>query len=117
MQIAYPLQVSAYGRLASAEYEEHVVQMIEQFLFTMPGERVNRPDFGCGIMEMVFDPASEGMASATQFLIQSGLQQWLGDLIQVEAVQVAGRDGKLLIAVQYVLRETQQRRVAHFERG
>ena len=116
MQIAFPLRVSRQGRIASVGYEQHVMQLIEQLLFTVPGERVNRPDFGCGLMELVFEPASDAVSSATQFLVQSSLQQWLGELIQVEAVRVVAQESTLTVIVQYVLRATGERRVSQFQR-
>ena len=81
-----------------------------------PGERVNRPDFGTGVMQLVFAPNSQELATATEFTIQGALQQWLGDRIQVEAVQVESEDSTLRITVQYILRRTQQRSVAQFSR-
>jgi len=93
-----------------------VRQMIEQVLFTNPGERVNRPDFGCGILQLVFAPNSEELASATQFLIQGALEQWLGDVITLEAVQVENDESRLVITIQYVIRATQQRQVSRFSR-
>ncbi len=90
--------------------------MMEQVLFTMPGERVNRPDFGSGLAQLIFAPNSEELATATEFVVQGALQQWLGDLIQVEAVQVEREENSLLVTVQYLVRRDQQRQVAHFKR-
>lgn len=116
MEIAYPFRIDSRGRTASSDAERHVRDLIEQVLFTMPGERVNRPDFGCGIMQLVFAPNSSELASATQFLVQGQLQQWLGDLIQVEAVKVESVDSALNVTVQYMIRRTQQLQVAQFSR-
>jgi phage baseplate assembly protein W len=91
--------------------------MIEQVLFTSPGERVNRPTFGCGLNHLVFDPNSDELAAATQYLVHGALQQWLGDLIQVEDVLVENEDSALHVAVQYVVRRTQQREVTRFAHG
>ena len=90
--------------------------MIEQVLFTSPGERVNRPTFGSGIMQLVFEPNSEELITTTQYLVQSALQQWLGDLIEVNAVTVASSDAGLSVTVQYRIRRTQQQVVAQFQR-
>lgn len=116
MEIAYPFRIDSRGRTASSDAERHVRDLIEQVLFTMPGERVNRPDFGCGIMQLVFAPNSGELASATQFLVQGQLQQWLGDLIQVEAVKVESVESALNVTVQYLIRRTQQLQVAQFSR-
>lgn len=116
MDFSFPYHLHGYGREAHARYEDHVRQMIEQLLFTAPGERVNRPDFGCGLLQMVFGTLSDVMDAATQALVQSSLQRWLGEVIQVEGVQVVSRDSTLQVTVQYVLRQTQQRQVAQFTR-
>ena len=115
-QIAYPFQIDGRGRTATTDPDTHIRDLIEQVLFTVPGERVNRPTFGTGLLQLVFAPNSDELATATQFLVQSGLQQWLGDLIQVEAVAVQNIDATLRLTVQYTVRRTQQRQVAQFSR-
>lgn len=116
MHISHPYRIDERGRTASATEEAHVRDLIEQVLFTSPGERVNRPDFGSGILGLVFAPASEALAAATQQLVQGALQQWLGDLIQVESVTVEQEESTLRVSVTYVLRRDRQRRVAELER-
>ena len=116
MEIAYPFHIDGRGRVADADHDQHIHQLIEQILFTMPGERVNRPTFGSGLMQLVFAPASEELATAVQFMVQGALQQWLGDLIQVEAVQVESEDATLRVTIQYLVRRTQQRQIGQFER-
>jgi len=117
MNIDYPFRFAPDGRTALTDDDEHIRDMIEQVLFTAPGERVNRPNFGSGLMRLVFAPNSEELAAATQFLVQGSLQQWLGDLIQVEDVQVVADDSKLLVTVQYTVRRNNQRQVAQFSQG
>ena len=116
MQINYPFRIDGRGRTADAGYEDHIRQMIEQLLFTAPGERVNRPDFGTGVRQLVFAPNSQELAASTEFMIKGGLEQWLGDLIQVEAVEVQSEEARLHIAIQYTIRRTQQRRTNEFSR-
>lgn len=106
----------ARGRSAATDEAGHVRDMIEQVLFTSPGERVNRPDFGCGILELVFAPNRDTLAAALQSSIQASLQRWLGDLIDVEGVAVQSREERLEIEVRYLLRRTRQRETARFER-
>ena len=89
--------------------------MVEQVLFTSPGERVNRPQFGCGLLQLVFQPNSEPLELAVQATVQASLQQWLGELIAVESVQVATEDAVLRVTVRYTLRQTQESRVEQFE--
>lgn len=117
MQIGFPFRIDGRGRTADADLNAHVRHLIEQVLFTSPGERVNRPTFGTGLAQLIFGPNSEELATATQFLVQGALQQWLGDLIQVESVDVVSVDSTLQVTVQYVVRRTQQRQVAQLSRG
>lgn len=116
MNIAYPFGITDEGLVAITGYSQHIEQLIEQILFTMPGERVNLPDFGTGITRLIFDPGNAEMISATQFLIQGALQQWLGNLIQVQAVQVFAEDSTLNVIIQYIVKQTRQLYVATFTR-
>lgn len=116
MQIGYPFHIDGRGRTADANQNDHIRQLIEQLLFTSPGERVNRPTFGTGVMQLVFAPNSEELATATEFMIQGALLEFLGELIQVEGVSVESQDSSLHIKVQYVVRRDQQREVARFTR-
>lgn len=115
-QINYPLKLDGQGRVASTSYEKHVRQMIEQVLFTFPGERVNRPDFGCGLLERIFAPNSVELAAATQYLVQGSLEQWLGEAIDLEAVEVESEESRLVVTVAYRLKGNQQRQVEQFVR-
>jgi phage baseplate assembly protein W len=117
MHIDYPFHFDGRGRTAQANPDDHIRDLIEQVLFTTPGERVNRPTFGSGVMQLLFAPNSDALASATQLTVQGALQQWLGDLILVESVDVENDDATLRVHVQYVIRRTQQRQVAEFVRG
>jgi phage baseplate assembly protein W len=117
MQLDYPYHFDGRKRTADTTEDEHVRDLIEQVLFTAPGERVNRPTFGSGVLQLIFAPNGDALASATQLTVQGALQQWLGDVIQVEAVEVENEDSTLEVRVQYVVRRTQQRQVAQFTRG
>ncbi|MCP4689207.1 MAG: GPW/gp25 family protein [Desulfobacterales bacterium] len=116
MQIDFPFHIDKRGRTAGTDAEDHIRDMIEQVLFTTRGERVNRPDFGCDLMQLVFAGNSDDLASATRFLVQGALQQWLGELIEVDAVDVSNEDSTLRISVQYKIRRDKTRRTALFER-
>ena len=116
MQINYPFQIDGRGRVKEVNYDLHIRQLIEQVLFTEPGERVNRPDFGSGLKQLLFVPNSSELAAAVQLLVQGSLEQWLGDLILLEAVEVDSVDSRLEITVQYVVRQAQQRQIAQFSR-
>ncbi|HEY3057558.1 MAG TPA: GPW/gp25 family protein [Chloroflexota bacterium] len=116
MFVDYPFQIDNRGRTAQTTADEHIRDLIEQVLFTGPGERVNRPTFGSGLLQLVFMPTSDELVTATQFLVQGALQQWLGDIIQVETVAVERENGMLRVTVQYVVRRTQERQVAQLSR-
>jgi phage baseplate assembly protein W len=116
VNIDFPFHVDSHGRTSSTDDDDHIRDLIEQVLFTAPGERVNRPSFGSGLMQLVFAPLNDELASATQFLVQGSLQQWLGELIQVGAVQVQAVDTTLTITVQYSIRRNGRAQVAQFSR-
>lgn len=108
--IEYPFQFDHTGRTASTGDDDHIRQMIEQLLFTNPGERVNRPDFGSGLLQFVFAPNSPEVAAALQFTLQAALQRWLGDLIQIEALEVQAEEATLRVGIQYIVRRSGERR-------
>src|SRR5580658_4600634 len=108
MNIEYPFQIDGRGRTASTDDNDHVRDMIEQLLFTNPGERVNQPDLGSGLLQMVFAPNSTELAAALQLTVQAALQRFLGDLISLQQVQVTAQDSALTVVVQYLLNQTQQ---------
>ncbi|WP_413167476.1 GPW/gp25 family protein [Capilliphycus salinus ALCB114379] len=116
MDINYPFRIDGRGRIAEADSEMHIRQLIEQVLLTSPGERVNRPDFGSGLQQLLFSPNNSELAAATQFLVQGALEEWLGDLIEVEAIDIEPVESKLEVTVQYVVRRNQQRQIAQFSR-
>ncbi|MFD8495100.1 GPW/gp25 family protein [Amycolatopsis sp. NPDC059657] len=115
--IAFPFRADGRGRTADTGYDDHVRDMIEQLLFTSPGERVMRPDFGCGLLDLVFAPNSPEFASALQLSIQASLQRWLGDVIDIEALEVVSEDNVLRVHLGYVVRPTGTRRADTFERS
>ena len=114
MNIAFPLGVDQNGLLASASEEQHIEHLIEQVLFTLPGERVNLPDFGTGLLRFVFNSTSSEIISAVQLLVQGALQQWLGNLIQVQAVQIVVEEAVLNITIAYVIKSSKQQVVSQF---
>jgi hypothetical protein len=107
MNPAFPLQFDD-GRTALATDDDHVRQMIEQLLFTAPGERVNRPDLGAGLLRLIFAPNSPELAAALQFQAKALLQRWLGDVIDLKELQYTALDSTLNILVSYVVRKTDQ---------
>lgn len=104
------------GRLAEEEdYAKHVEQMMFQVLFTAPGERVNRPDFGCGIKRLVFAPNSEVSAALAQVTIFQALTRWLGTAITVNDVKASAIEERLEIQIAYTLKTRGERRYLNLE--
>jgi phage baseplate assembly protein W len=116
-QIAFPFHVGDRGRTAEASEAEHVRQLVEQLVFTAPGERVMRPTLGSGLMRLVHEPARVELASATQMLVQGAIQQWLGDVVEVYAVDVRADESLIEVTVRYAVRRTQEQRTDVFRRG
>lgn len=117
MNIRFPFHVDHKGRTALSDDDAHLKELIEQVLFTAPGERVNRPTFGSGLMQLLFQPNSPELAATTQFLVQGSLQQWLGDLIEVNNVEVTSRDATLFVTVIYTKRMNGETKQADFQKA
>jgi len=101
MNIQFPYQVGINGRTATADRSGHVRNLIRQVLFTIPGERVNRPTFGSGLYQLVFEPNSAELNTTVQFLVKGALQEWLSEVIEVEDVKIEVEDATLRVHVQY----------------
>jgi phage baseplate assembly protein W len=114
MNIDFPYHFDGRGRTAETGEADHIRDMIEQFLFTNAGERVNHPDFGSGILQLVFDPNGPELAAALEFTIQAGLQRWLGDVIEVQALHVSSVESTIYVDLQYTLRRTGEQQTENF---
>lgn len=117
MEVGFPFSIDGRGHLADPDEDEHVREMIEMLLFTNPGQRVNRPDFGAGLLNTLFASQSMEMLSTTEMLVQGSLQRWLGERIDVEQVLLEHHDSDLKITIRYYNRRSLQRRVAVFDSG
>lgn len=117
MNIDFPFHFDNRGRTATTDDDDHIRDMIEQLIFTSPGERVNRPDFGSGVMQLIFAPNSPELAATLQFSMQAALQQWLGDRIELQALEVTSEEASLRVVVQYVVRHTGEPRTETIERS
>jgi len=104
--IAFPFRIDGRGRTASTDYDSHIRDMIELLLFTSPGERVMRPDFGCGLLDLAFEPNSPELAASLQISIQAALQRWLGDVITISSLDAVSEDDILQITLGYSVRAT-----------
>ena len=114
MQIDHPFHFDAHGRTATTGEADHVRDMIELLLFTRPGERVNRPEFGSGLMHAVFEPNSSHIATALEGMTQGALQRYLGDVIEVQMLTVQADDAALRVDLRYALRRTGELRNESF---
>jgi phage baseplate assembly protein W len=121
MNLAFPFRIDGRGRTREArrdeDNDEYIRGLIEQVLFTAPGERVMRPDFGSGVRRLLFAGNSPEMAATTQMLAQSALQQWLGHLIVTESVSIDAVDSAVHVEIVYSVRRTQKRQTVTFERS
>jgi uncharacterized protein len=117
MLLDYPYALDARGRTATTDEAGYLRDLIEQVLMTAPGERVNRPTFGSGLMQLVFGANSDAFAGAVQASIRAALQEWLGHLIEVTGMQIETTEASISVSVAYTSRRTQQVRVERFTRS
>lgn len=116
VDVGFPFRVDHRGRTATAELDRHVRDLVEQLLFTSPGERLNRPEFGTHLRQAVFAPSSDELASALEHMIQGALQQWLSEHLVVQNVGVEAKESKLVVDVAYEVKRNRELRQARFER-
>ena len=104
MDIAFPYQLGPQGTTATAaSADDHIAQMLEQLLFTRHGERVNHPDFGCGLLDLVFSPNSPEVAAALVITVSAAVQRWLGDVVEVQSVDVTSAVSQLQVTLSYLV--------------
>lgn len=116
MNINFPYQFDGRGRTLDP-LNNYVAQLVEQVLFTSPGERVNMPDFGSGLLQLAFAPNSMEMAAATQFAVQGALQKWLSGYVKIQSVVASAEDGVLTVTVTYSQLTTDVTQVQTFVYG
>jgi phage baseplate assembly protein W len=117
MNINFPFKFDGRGQTASANESQHIRQMIEQLIFTSPGERVNRPTFGSGVLQLIFAPNSPELAATVQFTMEAAIQQWLGDVIELETLEVVASDSALSIDLSYSIRRTNEQQTLNLTRA
>jgi uncharacterized protein len=104
LAVAFPLALDEDG--SSRLVQDPPVaaeQLIEQLLFTAPGDRLNQPELGCGLPELLFDPLSTELQAATQFQVASALQRWLADVVKVVSLTVTSSGSEIDVTVVYTL--------------
>jgi phage baseplate assembly protein W len=116
VDVDFPLHFDSRGQTATAAEADHVRDLLEQLIFTTPGERVNRPDFGSGVLQLVFAPNSPELAATVQFTLLSAIQRWLGDVVEVGDLTVEADDATLRVQVDYRIRRTGEGQTAVFTR-
>jgi phage baseplate assembly protein W len=117
VNVSFPYQFDGRGRTQEATLNNYINQIVEQVLFTSPGERVNLPDFGSGLLQLPFAPNSMEMAAATQFSVQAALQKWLGSYVKVQSVVASAQDAVLTVTVTYTPLRTDVTQVQTFVYG
>lgn len=117
MNISFPYRIGSDRLTETAERDDHIRQMLEQLLFTNAGERVNRPDFGSGLLQLVFAPNSPEMASALQFTTQAAIQRYMSDVIEVQALEIKVDDSAMRISLTYAVKVTGETKTTQIERS
>lgn len=115
MTLRFPYGLDHRGRTAEVDLESHIRGLIEQVLFTSPGERVNRPDFGSGLQQLVFAPSNDALSAAVQSLVHGALLRWVGDKIEVSSVVARSHESTLEVEVQYRIISEQRAVTAVFD--
>lgn len=114
--VDYPFHYGGRGLTATTDQDAHIRDMLEQLIFTNPGERVNRPDFGSGVLQLIFAPNSPELAAGLQFTLKAAVQRWLGDLVTIQELEVVSLDSTLTVDLQYIVRRTGEQQTARFNR-
>src|ERR1043166_4273607 len=98
---SFPFRVDSLGQVATDTGDANIRAKIFQVLLTSPGERVQTPDFGCGLRDLVFDPNNEILAATTEFTVRKSLQRWLAEDIIVQAVDIHNDESSVMVEVAY----------------
>jgi len=108
---SFPYRISPTGTTAQTDRDGQIRDMVEQVLFTRKGERINRPEFGAGMHEMLFSENAPEIASAAQHMVQAALQQWLAEVVEIRGVRTEAVENLLRVNVVYsVIGEDEERR-------
>jgi len=104
LTVGFPFAMSSSGGVGLATGDERMRAKVLQVLFTSPGERVNMPEFGCGLFDLVFEPNDPVLAAAMEFTIGQALTRWLGDEIVADRVDVEAVADTLAVEVAWTNR-------------
>ena len=100
----FPFIIDGSGRISAMGGDEAIRGKIIQVLFTAPGERINMPEFGCGLFNLVFEPNDDILAAAIEFTVGQALTRWLGDDIVVDGINVESLEETVTIDIAYTKR-------------
>src|SRR3954466_6292826 len=114
LNVAFPFRLDSRGHTEVTDDERHVNGMLEMLLLTTAGERVNRPDFGGGLRQLLFGPASPELAATVQHTLRAEILQWLDDVIDLRELDVWAEEGRMVLNLSYVLRHDGTQRTAEF---
>ncbi len=101
----FPFSVNKAGSINASGGDDAIRGQIIQVLFTTPGERVNLPEFGCGLFNLVFEGNNTVLAAAMEFTIGQALARWMNEEIMVEGIEVESRDETISIEIAYTQKQ------------
>ena len=99
---AFPYRIDSGGHTAGASSPDEIAHMVQQILFVAPGERVNRPDFGCNLLSLTFAARTSELTTAVEALVEGALRKWVGDAIHIREVDVDVQETAVVVTVRYV---------------
>lgn len=102
LNVGFPLQFDGRGAIASPSPAEHVRQLIELALLTIPGERVNRPQFGSGLIRSIFETVDPAYIATLELETDAMLRSQLSGVIEVTDLRITLVDTRLTVAIDYV---------------
>lgn len=111
----FPFAVNAAGGITASGGDDAIRGKIIQVLFTAPGERVNLPEFGCGLFNLVFEPNAPVLAAATEFTVGQALTRWLGEQIIVDAISVESAEEQVMIEIVYTSKQDLSRQMVQIQ--
>jgi len=100
--LGFPFQIDGTGGVYAQGGDPLLRGKILQLLLTSPGERVNLPEYGTRLRDLVFDPNNDILAATTEFMVNRALQRYLGDELQVDQVAVKNEESTLQVEIVYV---------------
>jgi hypothetical protein len=116
--LSFPFHVGDLGMPATSPRTQAIRQQLEQLLFTLPGERVNRPTFGCGVQRLVFSGCTPEAAAAAEYIVRINVRDFMGDVLKLDAVRVTAdpEQATLFVDILYTLILTGEERAETFRR-